>query len=254
MSKESQKICPDCLEPIPTKARKCIKCGSFQDWRRFTGQSATTLSLLIALITVSTFAYNTWRVQNPITGIDISTRMEQSVEILDVVNTGEVPIIIKSVRLALRPDPNARGTDQPQTIIIREKLTDRELQDTNLILGQISLRSAGVVNPRESKALPVEYVPGVEYADMMFFSILGPDVFSKIMSELNVKADGLSEIPLVCEYIVTYAFISKNTAKADKTLAVTANCRSTSRIGEMHRKSFCANPSGKGICSQNNSG
>ena len=61
MPPESQKICLDCLEPIPAKARKCLKCGSFQDWRRFTGQSATTLSLLIALITVSTFAYNTWR-------------------------------------------------------------------------------------------------------------------------------------------------------------------------------------------------
>ncbi len=248
MSQESQKICPDCLEPIPAKARKCIKCGSFQDWRRFTGQSATTLSLLIALITVSTFAYNTWRLQNPITGIDISTRIEQSVEILDVVNTGEVPINIKSVRLALRPDPNAKGTDKPQTIIIPGMLTDKELQFTNLILRQISLRSAGVVNPRESKALPVEYVPGVEYADFMHFSILDPDVFSKIMLELMAKADDLSQIPLVCEYIVTYAFISKNTSKADQTFAVTANCRSTSRIGEQHRKYFCANSAGTDIC------
>ena len=214
------------------------------------GQSATTLSLLIALITVSTFAYNTWRVQNPITGIDISTRMEQSVEILDVVNTGEVPINIKSVRLALRSDPNAKGTDKPQTIIIPGMLTDRELQDTNLILRQISLRSAGVVNPRESKALPVEYVPGAEYEDIMYFSILGVDVFSKIMLELMAKADGLSQIPLVCEYIVTYAFISKNTSKADQTFAVTANCRSTSRIGEKHRRNFCANSDGKEFCNR----
>ena len=180
--------------------------------------------------------------------------MEHSDEILDVVNTGEVPLNIKSVRIALRFDTNANVTDKPQRMITGGMLTKRKLQDTNRILQEISLRSAGVVNPRASKALRIVYVPSAEYADHMSFSMLNPKTFSGIMSELNAKSDGLSRIPVVCEYIITYAYISQYTPKADQTLKVTANCRSIGRIGEKHRQNFCTKSSSKSLCNRRNGG
>jgi hypothetical protein len=45
--------CPTCREPIDPRARKCIHCDSYVDWRSFLSVSQTTLALLIALITVA---------------------------------------------------------------------------------------------------------------------------------------------------------------------------------------------------------
>lgn len=49
-------VCWACRTSISPGAKKCITCDCFQGWRRFLDFSSTTLSLLIALITVSTFA------------------------------------------------------------------------------------------------------------------------------------------------------------------------------------------------------
>lgn len=45
--------CVVCRQPIPTGARKCTTCGSFQSWIRYLTFSNSVLSLLIALLSVS---------------------------------------------------------------------------------------------------------------------------------------------------------------------------------------------------------
>jgi hypothetical protein len=44
--------CAVCRESIKQGAKKCIRCGSALDWRRWLGVSETTLALLVALISV----------------------------------------------------------------------------------------------------------------------------------------------------------------------------------------------------------
>jgi hypothetical protein len=44
------------MEPISVGAKKCIKCGSFQDFRRFLAVGNNFLALLIALISVLSFS------------------------------------------------------------------------------------------------------------------------------------------------------------------------------------------------------
>lgn len=52
-SKENKR-CRICGEDIKLAARKCVHCGSWQDWRGSIGMSATILSLLVALVSVTT--------------------------------------------------------------------------------------------------------------------------------------------------------------------------------------------------------
>lgn len=52
----SKSVCRICLKPIELGAKKCTECGSYQDWRRHFSFGTVALSLLIALISVSTTA------------------------------------------------------------------------------------------------------------------------------------------------------------------------------------------------------
>lgn len=44
--------CKTCATDIPEFAKKCIHCGSYQDWRRYIDFGHTTLALLIAFFSV----------------------------------------------------------------------------------------------------------------------------------------------------------------------------------------------------------
>lgn len=46
------KECSTCAETIRAGARKCVKCGSYQDWRRFTVGSAAAVSVGAAIVSV----------------------------------------------------------------------------------------------------------------------------------------------------------------------------------------------------------
>lgn len=48
--------CKVCKESIKPGASKCVHCGSFQNWRRFIHSSQTVLALLVALVSVISFA------------------------------------------------------------------------------------------------------------------------------------------------------------------------------------------------------
>ncbi|WP_127749604.1 hypothetical protein [Parasedimentitalea marina] len=50
---EAPPLCIECKHVIPAGALKCKECNSFQDWRRFLALSSTTLSLIVALLSVS---------------------------------------------------------------------------------------------------------------------------------------------------------------------------------------------------------
>lgn len=51
---EGKKPCRRCALEIPVPARRCSHCGAEQDWRRHLAFSNTSLSLLVALVAVST--------------------------------------------------------------------------------------------------------------------------------------------------------------------------------------------------------
>jgi hypothetical protein len=54
------KPCRACWHPMPKPANKCTGCGSVQDWQRYLNFSGTVLGLLVALISVLTFAIPIW--------------------------------------------------------------------------------------------------------------------------------------------------------------------------------------------------
>lgn len=56
LSPPDSTICRTCREEIKPGARKCVRCDSYQDWRRFLSMSSSVLALLIALISVLTVA------------------------------------------------------------------------------------------------------------------------------------------------------------------------------------------------------
>ena len=53
-------LCRNCRHPLRPGARKCTECNSFQDWHRFLGLSSSVLGLLVALVSVLTFALPIW--------------------------------------------------------------------------------------------------------------------------------------------------------------------------------------------------
>lgn len=55
----TKKSCRTCGEPISSSASKCVHCQSWQDWRSMFATSTTVLSLLVALISVTTAALPT---------------------------------------------------------------------------------------------------------------------------------------------------------------------------------------------------
>ena len=55
------KTCRTCGEEIAASAQKCIHCDSYQDWRRFFAFSSPVLALLVALVSVATFAVPIFR-------------------------------------------------------------------------------------------------------------------------------------------------------------------------------------------------
>lgn len=59
MAERSSRKCVACAFEIPEEARKCVRCGTRQDWRRHLDFGNTSLALLIALLTLLTALPNT---------------------------------------------------------------------------------------------------------------------------------------------------------------------------------------------------
>ena len=120
--------CIVCQEPIRNGATKCIKCDSYQNWRRYLDFSATILALLIALI--STISLSAPALKNlfvrPAARFSFTFQGFQGEELLLLVsNTGNAPGtisdgIIPDLRSRLRlVDPAANAFITPGAKLVR---------------------------------------------------------------------------------------------------------------------------------------
>lgn len=106
MTERKRTQCRTCLEDIYDGARKCIECGSYQDWRRYIGLSNTSLSLIIALLSVLSLF---------ITVVDNAFIEDENISLsilgasgnhlkLAISNSGEKGAVISPDALFLTPD------------------------------------------------------------------------------------------------------------------------------------------------------
>lgn len=111
--------CNSCASDIPTEAIKCVKCGSFQNWRRHLDLGNTSLTAIIALLSVIGLA------APPIAqAIAVAFPSFQSVSLvskvldldgqrgtISVANTGGKPVVISSLHCDIYP-PKAKVSFQ----------------------------------------------------------------------------------------------------------------------------------------------
>jgi len=100
--------CVVCRETMKPGVRKCIRCGAFQSWvRRRLDFSGTILSLLVALVSVTTFAIPSIREAfHPNAEIHAAV-VGGTLTFLQVMvtNTGSRPGIFRWARIAVLPGP-----------------------------------------------------------------------------------------------------------------------------------------------------
>lgn len=91
------KPCRVCAEDIKSSARKCVHCGSWQDWRSNLGLSTEVLSLLVALVAVlpATLHYiQTLSIpKEPSLRIGYVRSTEKTIQI-QAINEGQIPATI----------------------------------------------------------------------------------------------------------------------------------------------------------------
>lgn len=56
LEKPTAKLCVECAQDIPTLAKRCHKCSSYQNWRRHLGPAQILLALLLSIIALSVSA------------------------------------------------------------------------------------------------------------------------------------------------------------------------------------------------------
>ncbi len=101
------RACSTCREPIHFDAKKCTKCGSFQDLRRHLAISSTALALLIALISVASTATLTMRsvFEVPRSNLGIKLIRAEGMDVYFLVtNSGNERGAIISGGLEVHPD------------------------------------------------------------------------------------------------------------------------------------------------------
>ncbi len=86
----SATACRQCRLPIPSGARLCSECNSYQDWRGYLNISGTVLALLVALLSVATTAV-------PIIAQAFHTRRPNLVLSEPVVAHGKVKVIVTNL-------------------------------------------------------------------------------------------------------------------------------------------------------------
>jgi hypothetical protein len=102
-----------CRKEIPSGAKICTECDSYQDWRRYFGLSSTILSLLVALVSVLTVAVPVLR--HALT----ADRSEIRCNVLGWnENSGEVTLVVSNK--GPRPSAIKALTLQPNTSKIPE--------------------------------------------------------------------------------------------------------------------------------------
>lgn len=93
------RLCWACQSEIKPKQIKCLECESWQNWRRALNLSNTTISLLIALVSVSTVFGSAYRnfFEKKIEQIQvIGEYVDDSTITLKMRNIGNSPVIVGS--------------------------------------------------------------------------------------------------------------------------------------------------------------
>jgi hypothetical protein len=75
---------------MPEQANKCTQCGSVQNWERYLGFSGTILGLLVALISVLTFALPIW------SGLIIPRAARPSAVLVEVDDSGRATFTVSN--------------------------------------------------------------------------------------------------------------------------------------------------------------
>ncbi|MBI3677215.1 MAG: hypothetical protein HY243_11445 [Proteobacteria bacterium] len=107
------KNCIECASAIPIDARRCVHCSSQQDWTRYLTWSSTTLGLLVALVSVLTFAIPIWR------EVFHTPKPKPSVAVMDIgyceaprftiANGGDGPLTIDSALFVRKDDGDTKS-------------------------------------------------------------------------------------------------------------------------------------------------
>src|ERR1700761_1819971 len=106
---EPKKHCRFCYSPMPVAANKCVACQEQQDWRRYLGFSSTILSLLVALISVVTFAIPIWKASfyspSPKPNVAVSEIDRATGRVFyTLFNGGDAPMIAGQASIIIRSD------------------------------------------------------------------------------------------------------------------------------------------------------
>lgn len=93
--------CIVCGNDIHLGAKKCTHCGSYQDFRRYMTFSSTVLGLLVALISVTTFAIPVWEKLFWKPEVSVSAKLlevdNKGFASISVSNAGNVPFGVESI-------------------------------------------------------------------------------------------------------------------------------------------------------------
>jgi len=132
--------CASCKEKIHPEARKCPSCGSFQNWRRHLGLSSSFLSVLLALISVSTVfttvVVNTGKLNDSdirasliswqrLENYSADSRNALVVEVM-LTNTGQRPGIVKNV--------SVKSNHFDKFLLIKKDLRSQDGSITNALI------------------------------------------------------------------------------------------------------------------------
>ena len=99
------KPCVVCAEPIKTTASKCIKCGAYQDWRRYLEYFQPWVPWLVAAMsaTLAVFTYVSHIAHTPDSVLELSSPHVFNNEArFIVVNAGDRPGVVEQVSVRLR--------------------------------------------------------------------------------------------------------------------------------------------------------
>ena len=241
--------CRACGNKIPLGARKCARCDSFQDWRRFLGFSTTVLALLVAFASVLTVAVPV--IKNALTKHEASVygaigytsveRMDSSAGPSDVVmiivllsNSGDRDALVAGVWWA----DSVQVSTQPKNPYEPARyFSDKELA-SRVDVPARSSRALAVYIDQESYTPPLRAF--VDYYDSSNDSVrsvnlrrydYGPARHAALMAQATMLPSAPFGGPAVpCQPVV---FSEGRTTSAGETMVTLANttCRSLRLVG-----------------------
>lgn len=218
--RRTTRLCRECASEIPLAARKCKNCGSFQDFRRFTTVSQSSVTFLLALAALIAHFTNDIRsglfaVRDLLSG----TNFSMSVGLIDL-TLEDLTVILTSRRdhaigvsgggcfVHLPADQNELST----ILLERRRLSQEELNRLppanhawiGPILISYDLENPELLQPLDKKMITLKLdnigFPGTEItradeAPASFCSISGGDQYNSLaVSGFIAKSDDLIKI------------------------------------------------------------